>query len=156
MTTVNLYDIAVPTDGEDRPAGFRRTQLQLGPLLNASRLGATLYEIPPGERIAPYHYEHNNEEWLLVLTGTPTMRAPSGMQRLRPGDLIAFTEGPQGAHLVANDGEETARVVMLSTKRTPAVAIYPDSNKLALRRVGNDGIIVRRSDGVDYWEGEAT
>ena len=47
-----------------------------------------------------------------------------------------------------------ARYLILSTKRNPAVAVYPDSNKLAIWRLGNDGIIVRRSDAVDYWEGE--
>ena len=47
-----------------------------------------------------------------------------------------------------------ARYLILSTKRNPAVAVYPDSDKLAIWRLGNDGIIVRRSDAVDYWEGE--
>jgi hypothetical protein len=43
---------------------------------------------------------------------------------------------------------------MVSTKRAPAVAVYPDSDKLAIWRLGSDGIIVRRSDAVGYWEGE--
>ena len=154
MTTPNLFEVAVPP-GEDRPAGFRRSELQLGPLLNSSRLGATLYEVPSGEQISPYHYEHNNEEWLLVLAGTPILRTPSGVQRLRPGDLVAFPEGPQGAHSVANESEEVVRVLMISTKRSPAAAIYPDSDKLAIWRLGSDGIMVRRSDAVGYWQGEA-
>ncbi len=154
MTSLNVFDIEIPRGG-DRPAGFRRSELQLGPLLRASRLGATLYEVPSGERVGPYHYEYNNEEWLFVLAGTPTLRTPSGEQRLRPGDLVAFTEGPEGAHSLANASDETARVLMLSTKRTPAVALYPDSDKLAIWRLGSDGIIVKRSDAVDYWEAEA-
>ena len=125
-----------------------------GPRLGASRLGATVYEVAPGERLSPYHYEYNNEEWLLVLAGTPTLRTPSGEQQLRPGDLIAFGEGPAGAHAISNGSDELSRVMMLSTKRDPAVAVYPDSDKLAIWRLGNDGIIVRRSDAVDYWEGE--
>ena len=64
MTRLNVFEIEVP-EGGDRPAGFRVSDLQLGPLLGASRLGATLYEVPSGEGQGPYHYEHNNEEWLL-------------------------------------------------------------------------------------------
>jgi uncharacterized cupin superfamily protein len=154
MNSLNVFDIEIPPDG-DRPAGFRRGDLQLGPLLHASRLGATIYDVPSGERVAPYHYEYNNEEWLLVLAGTPTLRTPLGEQRLRAGDLVAFTEGPDGAHSIVNGSDEPARVLMLSTKRKPAVAVYPDSDKLAIWRLGSDGIIVRRSDAVDYWEGEA-
>lgn len=118
-------------------------------------LGATLYEVPPGERLGPYHYEYNNEEWLLVLAGNPTLRRPDGKQQLRAGDIVAFTEGSAGAHAVSNESNEPTRVLMLSTKRDPAVAVYPDSDKLAIWRLGTDEITVKRSDAVDYWEGEA-
>ena len=150
----NVFEIDVPEPPGERPHGFRRSHVQLGALLGASRLGATIYEIPPGERVGPYHYEHNNEEWLLVLSGGPTLRTPDGEQQLRPGDLAAFAEGPDGAHAVSNATEDVARVLILSTKRHPAVAVYPDSDKIAIWRLGSDGIIVRRSDATDYWEGE--
>jgi hypothetical protein len=73
----NLFDAEVPRQTPDaRPEGFRRERLQIGPLLGATRIGATLYELPPGERISPYHYQYNNEEWLLVLEGRLTLRTP--------------------------------------------------------------------------------
>jgi uncharacterized cupin superfamily protein len=154
MTVLKVFDIEVIDGPGDRPEGFRRSHIELGALLGASRLGATIYEIPPGERASPYHYERNNEEWLLVLAGVPTLRTPNGEGQLRPGDLVVFAEGPGGAHAVSNASEEPARVLMLSTKRQPAVAIYPDSDKIAIWGLGGDGIIVKRSDAADYWEGE--
>lgn len=48
---------------------------------------------------------------------------------------------------------------MLSTKRKPAVAVYPDSDKIAIWRLEDgetDEVIVKRSAAADYWEGEAT
>jgi hypothetical protein len=44
---------------------------------------------------------------------------------------------------------------MLSTKNRPDVTVYPDSDKIGVWP-GNDddSIIVRRSSGVDYWDGE--
>jgi uncharacterized cupin superfamily protein len=158
VDALNLYDAVVREPHASRPEGFRRGVLQLGPLIGASLIGATLYELPPGERIGPYHYEYNNEEWLLVVQGQPTLRTPDGEQALRPGDVVAFPEGPAGAHAVANGTDEHVRVVMLSTKRKPAVAVYPDSDKLAVWRLDGDErdeLIVKRSAGTEYWEGEA-
>lgn len=118
-------------------------------------MGATLYELPPGQRICPYHYHYNDEEWLLVLEGRPTLRTPEGERELRPGDLVVFPEGPAGAHDTSNRTETHARVLMLSTKRKPAMAIYPDSDKLAIWRIGEaDEIVVKRSAAAGYWEGE--
>ena len=55
----------VPRPGP--PPGFRTRYRQLGPLLGGEMLGATVYELDPGERSGPYHYELGNEECLLVL-----------------------------------------------------------------------------------------
>jgi uncharacterized cupin superfamily protein len=153
----NLFDAVLPELDDSRPAGFRRQHLSIGALVGASRIGATVYELWPGQRICPYHYEYNNEEWIVVIEGRPTLRTPSGERELRPGDVVAFPEGPEGAHDAANRTDERVRVVMLSTKRTPAVAVYPDSDKLAIWRIEGgeaDGIIVKRTAAADYWDGE--
>lgn len=157
MKSFNLFEGPISPDPQDsRPEGFRRHHLQIGPLLDASRIGATLYDLPPGERLGPYHYEHNNEEWLLVIAGRPALRTPHGDFELSAGDVVAFPEGPAGAHGISNPSAEPARVLMLSTKRSPAVAVYPDSDKVAIWRIADDGIIVKRAAAADYWEGEAT
>jgi len=155
MKSVNIFDAAVPADADgSRPQGFRRHHLQIGPLIDASRIGATLYDIPPGERLGPYHYEHNNEEWLLVIEGRPALRTPNGEYELGAGDVVAFPDGPEGAHGISNPTTDAARILMLSTKRSPAVAVYPDSDKIAIWRIDEDGIIVKRAAATDYWEDE--
>jgi uncharacterized cupin superfamily protein len=61
------------------------------------------------------HYEEPEEEWLLVVSGTPTLRHPDGEEQLEPWDLVFFPAGPTGAHLVRNNSESTARVAMFSS-----------------------------------------
>ena len=56
-----------------------------------------MYDLDPGESVCPYHYEHPEEEWLLVLAGRPTLRDPDGEHELAEGDLVCFLEGPDGA-----------------------------------------------------------
>jgi uncharacterized cupin superfamily protein len=60
------------------PPGFWTRYRELGPLLGGELLGGSVYEFDPGERNGPYHYEIGNEECLLVLDGTPTLRHPEG------------------------------------------------------------------------------
>lgn len=128
---------------------------RLGPELGGDKLGATLYELAEGQAICPYHYEYPEEEWLFVVEGTPSVRHPEGEDVLEAGDVVCFTSGPDGAHQVLNRAPETARVIMASTRVTPAVAVYPDSDKIATF-TGNDAdnLMLRRAAAVEYFEGE--
>jgi uncharacterized cupin superfamily protein len=155
--TVRRVNISAPGfeyDADD-PEGFRSGMFRFGKLIGASRLGATVYELPPGQSICPYHYEYGEEEWLLVLEGRPTLRHPDGAEMLDPWDVVCFPSGPEGAHAVRNDTDADVRVLMFSTVSHPAASVYPDSDKIAIW-TGNaeDNLIVRRASGVDYWVGE--
>jgi uncharacterized cupin superfamily protein len=142
-------------DRED-PEGFRSGMARVGPTLGAEQTGTTVYELPPGQALCPYHYEHAEEEWLLVLEGRPTVRDPEGTHQLEPLDLVFFPTGPDGAHGVKNDTDEPVKVLMYSDFRYPAATVYPDSDKIAVwTRDRADNLIARRSSGVDYWDGEA-
>jgi uncharacterized cupin superfamily protein len=142
-------------ESRDHP-GFAWRRAKVGEAVGAQKLGASLYELQPGERTFPYHYEYGTEEWLLVVAGRPTLRDPDGEHALRPGDVVCFREGPEGAHLVRNDTDEAIRVLILSTKQSPDAAVYPDSGKIGIWS-GNDadpGRLFRISSEVDYWDGE--
>jgi uncharacterized cupin superfamily protein len=142
-------------DASDRPEGWRWRFDRLGPKIGADKLGATVYELPPGARSFPYHYEEPEEEWLFCLAGRPTLRTPAGERPLEPGEVVCFPSGPDGAHQVRNDTDEPVRVLILSTMTYPAVAVYPDSGKvLFATRNPDDRALFRKADAVDYWEGE--
>jgi uncharacterized cupin superfamily protein len=151
---VNLFGVEVE-DWSGRPDGYRLAFARLAPQIGATRIGATIYDVPPGQSTFPYHYEHGCEEWLLVIAGQPSLRHPGGEDELEPGDLVCFSEGPEGAHKVTNRTGETARVMILSTKAFPAVAVYPDSDKVGIFTEDEaDDVMIRRESGVDYWDRE--
>ena len=154
MRRVNISDPEFELSG-DEPEGFLVGMARVGPGLGAKQTGASVYELPPGEALCPYHYEYAEEEWLLVLEGKPSVRDPDGVHELEPMDLVFFPTGPEGAHRVQNDSPETARVVMWSPVIHPAATVYPDSDKVAVW-TGNkdDDLMARRSSGVPYWDGE--
>src|SRR5437764_1200449 len=100
MRRINISDPEFSYDADD-PEGFRSGVFRMGPLLGAKQLGATVYELSPGEAVCPYHYEYGEEEWLVVLQG-PTVRNPDGTEELEPWDVVCFPVGPTGAHLIRN------------------------------------------------------
>jgi uncharacterized cupin superfamily protein len=133
------------------PEGFRRNSSRVGAALGAARTGLSVYELPPGQAIGPYHYEEPEEEWLLVVSGTPTLRHPGGQEQLEPWDLVFFPSGPAGAHLVRNNSESTARVAMFSSKSgATGAVVYPDSEMIWMWTADDAvNIIVERSSALD-------
>lgn len=154
MRRINLHAAQISYD-EDDPEGYHAGIVRPGPQLGAKETGASLYEVPSGQSVCPYHYEWAEEEWLLVLAGEPTLRDPQGEHELRPGDLVFFPIGPEGAHKVTNRTGATVRVLMFSTVRHPAVTVYPDGDKIGVHTGGEDDIMVGRESGLGYYDRES-
>jgi uncharacterized cupin superfamily protein len=153
LPRVNLQEL-VPEYDEADPDGYRPGMARFGPRIGAAQMGATLYELPSGQSICPYHYEYPEEEWVVVLSGRVTVRHPGGEQELGEGDVVCFPPGPDGAHKVTCLGDDVARVLMTSTKQTPAIAVYPDSDKVAIFPVDDRDRLTMRRATLDYWDGE--
>jgi uncharacterized cupin superfamily protein len=127
----------------------------VGKKIGGELIGATLYEVEPGNRMCPYHTHHANEEWLMVVRGQPTLRMPEGEQALREGDVVCFPRGQEGAHLVSNRTESPVRVLMLSTLIAPDIVEYLDTGKVGARSVAGERIMFARpGPAMEFWEGE--
>jgi len=143
MAGVNVFGMEIPEGRSDvgRAAGSSATTM-------------FVYDVEPGASSCPYHYEYE-EEWLLVLDGALVLRAPDGERTLTRGDLVCFPPGPAGAHKLTNRSEETARMMMFSSSRVPAVSVYPDSDKIGVWPGDEaDSLVFKRGTAVPYSEGE--
>jgi uncharacterized cupin superfamily protein len=153
MKTFNIFEPSISYDPED-PDGYHAGMDRFGPKIGASRIGASVYELPPGQSLCPYHYE-SDEEWVLVLAGQLTVRHPGGEDVLGPGDVTCFPVGPEGAHKTTNNGTETVRIIMLSTRDEPAWTIYPDSKKIGIwTGRPEEHVLTRMGESLDYYDGE--
>jgi uncharacterized cupin superfamily protein len=154
MSKLNVSELDFEYDAED-PEGFRAGMKRFGKKLGAAATGMSIYEIPPGQAICPYHYEYAEEEWLIVLEGTPTLRTVEGSSELSPWDVCVFPVGPGGAHGVRNETSSVVRVMMFSEVKWPAATVYPDSDKIGVW-TGNedDNAMFRRAAKVEYYTDE--
>ena len=90
---INIQTVGVEYDESD-PDGFKAGGARLGRLLGATLTGASVYELPPGQSICPYHYEYGEEEWLIVLSGRPTLRHREGIDVLEEWETVCFDVTP--------------------------------------------------------------
>ena len=140
---------AIEFDRSSERDGYQWRGARVGAAIGAEQIGASLFELGDGERSFPYHFHHGNEEWLIVIAGSPTVRTPEGERALREGDVLCFPVGPEGAHQVTGPGT----VLIVSEKRLPEVVEYPDSGKVGVRTNDTNQNFLA-ADAVDYWEGE--
>jgi uncharacterized cupin superfamily protein len=153
MKRLNIFETEFEHDDDD-PEGYSSGYVKVGRAIGGQTMAGTLYDLPPGTSTCPFHYE-SDEEWLLVLEGTLTVRHADGEDEVGRGELVCFPAGPDGVHKLTNRGTENVRMLIVSTANLPAVAVYPDSDKIGVFTEGRrDNVMVRRSSDVDYWDGE--
>jgi uncharacterized cupin superfamily protein len=114
-------------DGESD--GLRRARV--GEQLGTDHLGISVYELEPGQSMV-FHYHLQNEELLIVLRGTVSLRTPEGWRDLREGDAVVFPRGERGAHGFENRTRDATRVLLLGELNGPNVSVYPDTNEIGI------------------------
>jgi uncharacterized cupin superfamily protein len=150
-----------PADDSDQP-GFVNRRARVGRQSGSTGIGASVYELPAGQALCPYHWQAGNAEMVIVVSGKPSIRTPEGWRELEPGEVVPFPRGPEGAHQVANRSDDDVRVLMLSELNGPEVVVYPDSDKAAMLsrppgatpEEGEVDAVFKLGDDVDYWQDE--
>ena len=126
-------------------------RIDVGAAVGSTGFAMFVYDVPPGGASAPYHYEYD-EEWLLVVEGEITVRAPDGEHALERGDLVRFPAGPDGAHNVMNRSDAPARALLFSkTGSGVGVSVYPDSDTVGVWSE-DEGLLFKRDSAVPLSE----
>jgi uncharacterized cupin superfamily protein len=147
MTRQNLYSDV--WDGEDDDGTRRRVFWRP----DGARMGASLYELPPGAPESRMHMHFGAEEMFFVLAGRPCFRNRDGEEALEPGDFVFCPEGRAGLHTFSNPTDEPVRLLAMSAGSFPDVVAYPehgyawvatrDPDPDALEKGGDPGIVAR-------------
>lgn len=82
MNVFNLFD-EQQWDSENDQPGYRHRTVAIGKRLGGRLLGGSLYELPPGQKTWPYHYELGCEEWLIAVSGHPRSADRTASESLR-------------------------------------------------------------------------
>ncbi|MEM8807190.1 MAG: cupin domain-containing protein [Cyanobacteria bacterium P01_G01_bin.38] len=148
----------------DAAERFDARMCPIGAQIGAQKLGYNLTVVPPGKRAYPFHNHRVNEEMFYILEGEGEIRIGEATYPIRPGDIIACPAGNRKtAHQIINTGTVDLKYLAVSTKLSPEIAEYPDSDKFGIIAdfpTGADQqpdmflFVGREKIGLDYWEGE--
>ena len=154
MDVFNLFD-EQDWDGENDRPGYRHRTTDDRNAARCDAPGRQPLRAAAGRETWPFHYEIGSEEWLIAVSGRPTLRGPYSERALVPGDVAVFPEGPAGGHQVINRTDEPAPLLILSSKSPLAIVHYPDSGKVGLWSPSEGYQAMLKSEPkLDYWDDE--
>jgi uncharacterized cupin superfamily protein len=109
--------------GDDELMGI---DARFGRHFGLTRLGINHVRLPPGRRTSYPHAESTEEEFVLVLEGTPDVWLDGRLHRLEPGDGVGFPSGTGLCHTFINDTQDEVRLLVIGdTARTDNKVHYP-------------------------------
>jgi Uncharacterized conserved protein, contains double-stranded beta-helix domain len=119
--------------------------------IKPQHLNFDLKQLNPSQYSAPYHFHRYAEELFMIISGSATLRTPSGLDIVNAGDLMFFEIGEAGAHQLFNHTTEPCVYLDIRTYIGYDLCEYPDSNKIFLAPSYE---IYNKSTKVNYFEGE--
>lgn len=127
-----------------------RFRKRLGDAGGLTQFGVNLCRLEPGSGSSLRHWHHNEDEFVLMLSGEAVLIEDEGETILKPGDAATFKAGVANGHNIVNRGTVDAVFLEVGTRANHEIAEYPDVD---LRAEGHNRIWkFTRKDGSDFPE----
>ena len=144
MTAAELNPVAtlsaLPLTRKDRRAGQGADETNVSLALGLTQLGASYFEVKPGEAAFPLHAHYLEDEIIYVIAGEGTYRFGDDRHAVKAGDFVAAPAGrAEMAHQLVNTGAETLKYLCIST--------LPETNVVELPELGVLRIHSRKAGG---------
>ena len=114
-----------------------RRRRVLGDVNGLTKFGVNLTELSPGAVSALRHWHSEEDEFIYITEGRPTLITDTGEQTLQPGMCACFPAGASDAHRLENRTEATVRYLEVGNRSAGENVCYPD----------NDMVMVKSPDG---------
>ena len=111
------------------PLGAHRAQL-ISDTGHLTQFGALIEELPPGSRSSHPHWHQEEDEMVLLLSGTLILIENGSETELQPGDAACWPAGQAVAHSMENRGDAPARYVVIGTRVPRDTITYPDHDRI--------------------------
>lgn len=112
-----------------------RQKRALGDAFGLTRYGVNLTVLPPGAQSALLHRHTDQEEFVYILEGRPTLRTEDAEIELLPGTCIGFLPNGAAHHLVNLTSQEV-RYLEVGDRSEADRVEYPEDDLIAERAEG--------------------
>ena len=129
MPKVDLQ--AIPqTNATGYPAQFAgvvegRWYRRLAPATGLTDFGASHVVLKPGAWSAQRHWHENEDELLVMISGTAVLVDDAGRTMIGPGDIAAFAKNDGNGHCLINESDTNCVFVVVG-KSVNGPCHYPD------------------------------
>ncbi len=138
QTVVSVADL--PLKRRDMGAGIGSNSANISKAMRLTQLGASYFEVAPGEAAFPLHAHYQEDEIIIILSGTGTYRFGDQSHAVKAGDALSAPAGrAELAHQLTNAGTESLKYICVST--------LPEINVVELPELGVVRIHSRAPDG---------
>ncbi len=110
---------------ELRHRGERFLVARLGAELGLERIGVNHETIDPGGSSSRPHAHSDDEEFVFVLAGEPTLWVDGHVSRLAKGDAVAFPAGTGIAHCLLNETDAPIELLIVGEHSPEDRVAYP-------------------------------
>lgn len=108
-----------------------RVKRALGDQFGLKSIGVNLTQLNPGAQSSLYHRHTAQEEFIYILSGTPTLITDEGEKQLHPGMCAGFT--PQGSpHHLINRSDQEVYYLEIGTRVANDAVTYPADDLQAI------------------------
>jgi len=105
-----------------------RVKRKLGDFFDLKNFGVNLTTLAPGSMSALKHQHAQQDEFVYVLSGTPTLVSGSREYVLSPGECVGFKAGGESAHHLVNRSENMVTYLEIGDRTSGDEVVYPDDD----------------------------
>ncbi len=98
---------------------------RLGPATGLTDFGVSHVVLKPGAWSAQRHWHENEDEFLVILSGSAVLVDDHGRTPMGPGDCAAFPKNDGNAHCLVNEGEADCVFIVVGQSAN-GPCHYPD------------------------------
>ena len=130
---VIAQEVAPRTKPSNYPEPFAslmtgREKRQLGEVFGLRNFGVNLTRMAPGGISALRHAHTEQDEFVYILEGRPTLKTDAGVMTLSPGMCAGFRAGTGNAHQLINATDQDVIYLEIGDRSPGDGVFYPDDD----------------------------
>jgi uncharacterized cupin superfamily protein len=126
-----------------------RHKRRLGDHFGLSNYGVNLTELAPGAASALLHHHSKQDEFVYIVSGTPTLVLDDKEYPLRPGDCCGFKAGNGVGHQLANKSQQSVLFLEIGDRTAGDYVEYPNDD-LKFTQTEAGAWVLTHKDGSPY------
>lgn len=119
-----------------QPVLAGREKRPLGDLFGLTNFGVNLTTLTPGAASSIWHAHSLQDEFIFIVSGTPTLVTDEGRTVLSPGMCAGFKAGSGNAHQLLNESTDPVVLLEVGDRTDGDTATYPEADLMGRQQGG--------------------